>query len=58
MTILDGDDVIMVLQLQREGDSIQEEILNHMRIRKLRYINKRQQYLRKQNLVNSNMIYF
>ena len=38
MTIPEGDDVIMVPEPQREGESIQEEIINHMRIRKLRYI--------------------
>ena len=37
MTSLEGDGVIMVPEPQREGESIQEEILNHMRIRKLRY---------------------
>ena len=37
MMILDGDGVIMVPEPQREGESIQEEIINHMRIRKLRY---------------------
>ena len=37
MTSPDGDDVIMVPQLQKEGGSIQEKIINHMLIRKLRY---------------------
>ena len=33
----EGDDVIMVPEPQREDESIQEKIINHMRIRKLRY---------------------
>ena len=37
MTSLEGVDVIMVPESQRESDSIQEEIINHMRIRKIRY---------------------
>ena len=37
MTSPEGDGVIMVPEPQREGESNQEEITNHMRIRKLRY---------------------
>ena len=37
MTIPEGDGVIIVPKPQREGEPIQEEIINHMRIRKLRY---------------------
>ena len=33
----EGDDMIMVPEPQREDESIQEKIINHMRIRKLRY---------------------
>ena len=33
----EGDDMIMVPEPQREDESIQEKIINHIRIRKLRY---------------------
>ena len=36
MTSLDEDSVIMVLELQKKGESIQEEIIKFIRIRRLR----------------------
>ena len=37
MTSSDKDGVIMVLEPQREGESIQDEIIDHIRIRKIPY---------------------
>ena len=50
MTSPEGDGVIMVSEPQRKGESIQEKIINHM-------IHQGQQHLRKQDSVNSKMIY-